>query len=88
MSKIADGGDTHRKPDNRPGHHGETGVDLWFNDRHLHIAPQANGEIDVFAVRTDADSIVLAWDSGTDARPDGFNLLQPCTAVPVDAHIL
>ena len=71
----------------------DTGVDLWFNGKHVHIDKQANGEVDVFAVRTDADFIKLAWDSGTDKGPsgkpdpDGFNMLQPCDAVPQDLHL-
>jgi hypothetical protein len=61
------------------------GVDIWFNGRHVHIDPQANAEVDVFAVRTDLDSIHFRWDSGTDARPDGFALQQPCVQV-IDHH--
>jgi hypothetical protein len=66
----------------------DTGVDLWFNGQRVHIAKQANAEVDVFAIRTDEDFINFRWDSGEDVGPngrpdpDGFALLQPCDAVP------
>ena len=73
------------KPDWQHGHHGKTGVDLWFNGQRIHINPQANAAVDVFEIRTAADDIHFRWDSGTDNRPDGFALLPPCMAV-VDHH--
>jgi len=63
----------------------KTGADLWFNGVHRHIDFQANGSIDVFAVRTDADFITLKWDSGTDKNPDGFAMMAPCIQA-VDPH--
>jgi hypothetical protein len=61
----------------------QTGVDLWFNGRKVHINPQANGAIDDIDIRLASSTIHFRWDSGTAGHDDGFAMLAPCAVVPV-----
>lgn len=53
-------------------------VTLWFNGVKIARKRQADAQVDVYAVTTDAKVITFKWHSGEPGNWDGFAVLFPC----------